>query len=87
MDHFRYPTKTVGTVIVPVFVDPNDDPETVLESAACEPVSAVLKTLRSHDEVLADELDGLRRDLRRQARGRLSLPGKLNLELSESVGM
>ena len=69
-----------------VFFDPNDDPETVLESAACEPVWAVLKALRSHDEVLADELDDLRRDLRRQASGRLSLPGKLHLELPESVG-
>jgi hypothetical protein len=80
------PTKTVGTVVVPVFVDPNEDPETALEASAFEPVWAVLKALRSHDEVLAEELDDLRRDLGRRANGRLHLPGKLRLDLPESVG-
>jgi superfamily II DNA or RNA helicase len=81
----KSPTKTVGMIIVPVFIDPDEDPETVLESSAFEPVWAVLKALRSHDEVLAEELDELRRGLGQRAAARIQLPGKLHLELPESV--
>ena len=54
--------KTVGTIVIPVFVDENADPEQALDSSEFDRVWQVVKALRAHDEVLADELDELRRE-------------------------
>ena len=51
-----------------------------------KPVWDVIKALRSHDEVLGEELDELRRELGRS--GRLpQMPGKIHLDLPERVGV
>jgi predicted helicase len=52
--------KRIGTVVIPVFVDESEDAGHALSSSAFEPVWRVLKALRAHDDLLADELDELR---------------------------
>ena len=54
--------KTVGTIVIPVFVDESSDPEEALDASEFEPVWEVVKALRDHDDVLAEELDELRRE-------------------------
>src|SRR5262249_31646872 len=81
----KAPDKTIGTVVIPVFVDELDEPEHALETSAFDRVWKVLKALRAHDEVLAEELDALRRELgrRRTSGGR---PSKIRLDLPVKVG-
>ena len=77
--------KGVATIVIPVFVDPEVDSEHALDASAFRAISAVLRALRDHDETLADELDGLRRELGRRSRGRLRLPTKIVLDLPRGV--
>jgi superfamily II DNA or RNA helicase len=53
--------KTKGTIVLPVFLEAGDDPDTVIDASNFKPVWDVLKALRAHDEVLADEIDSYRR--------------------------
>jgi len=62
--------KTVGTIVIPVFIDTESDPETALDSSVFKPVWDVIKALRSHDDELGEQLDELRRQLGRQGRKR-----------------
>ena len=55
--------KTVGTIVIPVFIDTDEDPQIALDSSAFKPVWDVIKALRSHDDELGEELDELRRQL------------------------
>ena len=54
--------KTVGTIVIPVFIDTNDDPDAVLKDSASVTVWQVIKAIRSHDEEIAEILDQLRRE-------------------------
>ena len=56
--------KTVGTIVIPVFIDTDADPEAALDESAFKPVWDVIKALRAHDEALGEELDALRRAAR-----------------------
>ena len=77
--------KTVGTIVIPVFIDTDADPEVALDSSAFKPVWDVVKALRAHDEELGEQLDGLRRSLGKR-RGRLKLPDKIHFDLPTKVG-
>ncbi len=66
--------KTVGTIVIPVFIDTDEDPEIVLDDSAFKPVWDVLKALRSHDEDLAEQLDELRRLTRSAGRKATAAP-------------
>jgi len=57
--------KSVGTILLPVFIENGDDPELSIESTNFKPVWDVIKALRSHDEMLGFELDTLRTQLGR----------------------
>ena len=48
----RSPDKQVGTIVIPVFIDQNADPDEALSTSAFEPVWGVLKALRAHDAAL-----------------------------------
>ncbi|MER5741514.1 Helicase associated domain protein [Streptomyces sp. NPDC002262] len=68
----------VARIIVPVFLEPNEDPEDMVASASFKPLVAVLQGLRSHDERLVEQLasraltSGKRKaHLRRDADGRI----------------
>ncbi|MFJ9034459.1 Helicase associated domain protein [Streptomyces sp. NPDC102274] len=46
----------VARIIVPVFLEPNEDPTDMVASASFRPLVAVLQGLRSHDEHLVEQL-------------------------------
>ena len=52
--------KAKGTIVLPVFLEAGDDPDTVIDASNFKPVWDVLKALRAHDEILATTLDQLR---------------------------
>jgi len=59
--------KTLGSIILPVFIEDGKDVEGSLQSSHFKPVWTVLNALKSHDEVLSFELDQYRTDLGKQA--------------------
>jgi superfamily II DNA or RNA helicase len=73
--------KTIGTIVIPVFIDESEDAEYALEQSAFDPVWQVLKALRAHDARLADELDALRTSVGSQRRGKLHLPANVVLDV------
>ena len=76
-------SKSFGTIVIPVFIDPTDDPLTALNDSRFKPIWDVIMALTGHDEQLGGELDELRRGL---ARSRdLHIPAKITLDLPESV--
>lgn len=82
----RAEDKTTGTVILPVLIDPDVDPEEALASSVFQPVWDVLCALRAHDDVLAEQLDGLRRELGRKKAPGLRLPPKIHIDLPAGIG-
>jgi len=58
--------KTVGTIVLPVFIEDGDDAESSIQSSHFKPVWDVLNALKSHDEVLSFELDKYRTNLGRK---------------------
>ncbi|MEU9136917.1 Helicase associated domain protein [Streptomyces sp. NPDC048404] len=49
-------TTKVARIIVPVFLEPGEDPSDMVASASFRPLVAVLQGLRSHDERLVEQL-------------------------------
>ncbi|MFE4653894.1 Helicase associated domain protein [Streptomyces sp. NPDC056707] len=49
-------TTKVARIIVPVFLEPGEDPSDMIASASYRPLVAVLQGLRSHDERLVEQL-------------------------------
>jgi superfamily II DNA or RNA helicase len=49
-------TTKVARIIVPVFLEPDEDPQDMIASASFRPLVAVLQGLRSHDERLVEQL-------------------------------
>jgi superfamily II DNA or RNA helicase len=54
------PKKIAGTIVLPVFISSSDNPELALNKGNFKPIWDVLNALKSHDDVLADELDQMR---------------------------
>jgi superfamily II DNA or RNA helicase len=81
----KSPGKQVGTIVLPVFLSDDEDPDQVLDESAFKHVWDVLNALRAHDQGLGEELDELRRRLgaRRTAPRR---PGKIKLDVPRRVG-
>ena len=77
--------KKVGTIVIPVFIEAGDDPDAALDGSAFKPVWDVVRALRSHDDLLGEELDQLRRELGRQ-KLRVRIPSKIHLDLPARVG-
>ncbi len=55
--------KTMGTIVIPVFIEQTEDAPTALEASDFKPIWDVLEALKSHDDRLSDELDQLRIEL------------------------
>ncbi|CAM5383742.1 helicase associated domain-containing protein, partial [Streptomyces lavendulae] len=49
-------TTKVARIIVPIFLEPNEDPTDMVASASFRPLVAVLQGLRSHDDRLVEQL-------------------------------
>ena len=77
--------KNIGTIVIPVFIDTDTDPKEALRSSVFKPVWDVIQALRAHDEVLAEQLDSLRRSLGKR-RGPLQIPRKIHFDLPAHVG-
>ncbi len=77
--------KTKGTIVIPVFIGTDEDPEAALNDSAFRPVWDVIRALRAHDTDLAEQLDSLRREL---GKGALSvvIPPKIHLDLPARIG-
>lgn len=82
----RSPEKEIGTIVLPVFIAPEKDPETALNTSAFKSVWRVLKALRAHDDVLGETLDNLRRQLgEHSGTSEVILPEKLVFDLPVTV--
>jgi superfamily II DNA or RNA helicase len=55
--------KTMGTIVIPVFIEQTDNAEEALQASNFKPIWDVLEALKSHDDRLSDELDQLRIEL------------------------
>jgi hypothetical protein len=78
--------KTIGTITIPVFVDDGADPVDALDSSEFDRVWQVVRALRDHDDVLAEELDQAARELgRRGSVGKK--PANIVLDLPSAVGI
>jgi predicted helicase len=79
--------KSVGTIVLPVFIENGDDPEASIESTNFKPLWEVVKALRSHDEMLALELDALRTEMGKLAKRSVQVGGlkKIVIDVPQSV--
>jgi hypothetical protein len=77
--------KLVGTIVIPVFIDTDADPEKALNDSVFKPVWDVVKALRAHDEELGEQIDSLRREMGRRD-GVPRLPDKIRLDVPVKVG-
>jgi superfamily II DNA or RNA helicase len=77
--------KTVGTIVIPVFIDTEEDPDVALDSSVFKPVWDIIKALRAHDAELGEQLDSLRRQISRNG-GKPKLPDKIHLDVPATVG-
>lgn len=78
--------KSRGTIVLPVFLRPGDNAERTLGDSSFKAVWQVLNALRAHDNLLAEELDTLRRNMGRDSSAALGRPAKLALDLPATVG-
>ena len=81
----KAPNKKRGLIILPVFIDVNDDPEINLEESCYKPIWKVLNALRSHDDILAEELDHLRLELGRRTYKKPPKLSKITIDLPVSI--
>ena len=79
-------SKTHGIIVLPVFIGDGDNPQTELENSRYEPIWKVLDALRSHDDVLAEELDNFRTELGRDKSGSSGGFSKIVIDLPATVG-
>jgi predicted helicase len=77
-----------GTIVIPIFISDEDDADKALKSSNFSTVWKVVRALRSHDEVLGQELDQLRVKLgRERASGNIDLTlNHIHFDLHETVG-
>jgi superfamily II DNA or RNA helicase len=80
----RAEDKTIGTIVIPVFLSDTDDPDTALSESEFEPVWSIVRALRSHDDVLGEALDGIRVSMGRRGGGG-GLPPEIKFDLPEGV--
>jgi superfamily II DNA or RNA helicase len=82
----RSENKEKGTIVIPVFIGFEDGFEEELEGSAYQPIWAVIKALRSHDESLGDLVDHYRQELGRKGCSiDLNMGGKLVVDLPYEV--
>jgi len=57
------PSKTAGTIVLPVFIEDGADPVASIEASNFKPIWDVLNALKAHDDVLSAQLDQIRTEL------------------------
>jgi superfamily II DNA or RNA helicase len=76
--------KTIGTIVIPVYIDSTMDPDAALNDSSFKTVWRVVKALRAHDEDLAEQIDAIRREMGRGGKPRV--PDKIRLDVPATVG-
>ena len=76
--------KTIGTIVIPVYIDATMDPDTALNDSSFKAVWRVVKALRAHDDELAEQIDTIRREMGRGGKPRI--PDKIHLDVPAAVG-
>ena len=77
-------SKTLGTIVLPVLIPHDISPELALEDSSFKPIWAILKALRSHDELLGDQLDEIRVAIGRGS-SNTNLPDKILLSVPQDI--
>jgi len=62
----KSPDKSVGTIVIPIFIQHDASPDEVLQDSSFKHVWGVVNALRAHDVSLGDTLDSLRTALGRR---------------------
>ncbi len=78
--------KKLGFIVIPVFIGDSDNPQAELEQSRYKPIWDVLNALKSHDDVLAEELDNFRTSLGRNKGGSGGGFSKIKIDLPRTVG-
>ncbi len=79
--------KKIGTILIPVFVDTITDEVLALEQSSFKTVWRVVKALRAHDDVLAEELDTIRLELGKRTYKSPSRLSKIVIDLPVTIGV
>ena len=89
------PNKQKGTIVLPVFIENNANPEVSIEASRFKPIWDILNALKAHDDVLSEELDQMRSALgKRKGSSRdqggfskieIDLPASVDKSFSESI--
>jgi len=77
--------KKLGTILIPVFIGNTEDPQISLEQSTYKPIWEVLNALKSHDDILSDELDNLRTSLGRTKQLKIDHFSKIHFELPKTI--
>ena len=82
----RSSNKALGTIVLPVLIPHAIDTEHALDDSAFKPIWSILNALRSHDELLAIQLDELRTSIGRRATSSIRIT-KVELDLPADVDL
>ena len=77
--------KSFGTIVLPVFIEENDDAEKSIQSSNFKPIWGILNALKSHDETLSLELGQVRTNLGRQGSSGISIPERIIFDLPTTI--
>lgn len=73
-----FPGKSIGTVVVPIFADSNEDFEEQISKSRWNTVWRTIRAMESHDPTLNSELSKLRTELGKASKPK-SLPGEIEI--------
>lgn len=76
--------KSVGTIVLPVFIPEQDVLEDALAESSFRHLWAVINALKAHDSRLETELSQLREKLGRSG-GRVGLPSRISIDISGDI--
>ena len=76
----------ISTIVIPVMVGTDEDPDNVVTRSAFREVHRVLLALQAHDDVLKTELSACRRQMDPGNRRRRGLPRRIVIDMPEEVG-
>jgi len=77
--------KTHGTILIPVFIEKDEDLNEVFTKSPFRPVWDILNALQSHDDLLTEELDQLRFSLGKKPGFKIGEFKKINIHLPKNV--